>query len=61
MPNYHRLDLPRMTVFLSSGELVYLLQKDTELFKKGLERGKAFKRASSLNERIEQKRLEALE
>jgi hypothetical protein len=59
MPNYHRLDLPKMSVFLTSGELVYLLQKDTELFKKGLERGKAFKRASSLNERIEQKRLEA--
>jgi hypothetical protein len=55
MANYHRFDLPRMTVYLTSGELVYLLQKDIELFKKGLERGKAFKRAEAKNKQYEKK------
>jgi len=44
-----------MTVYLSSGELVYLLQKDTELFKKGLQRGKYALRAESKNAQYEKK------
>jgi hypothetical protein len=55
MPSYHRLELPKMTVILTSGELVYLLQKDTEVFKKGLQRGKAFKRVESKQAQYERK------
>lgn len=47
-----------MKVVLTSGELVVLLQKDKEIFVKGLQRGKAFKRTEILNARLEQKRSE---
>jgi hypothetical protein len=58
MPNFHHFKLPNCTVILTSGELVCLLQKDVELYKKGLERGKHFLRSESLNARVEQKRSE---
>jgi hypothetical protein len=60
MPKYHRFELPKCTLILTSGELVYLLQKDRELFKKGLQRGKQALRSESLNDRVEQKRSESL-
>jgi hypothetical protein len=55
MTDYHTLKLPRMTVILTSGELVYLLQKDKELFKKGLARGKYALRAESKQAQYEKK------
>lgn len=55
MTKYHRLDLPKMTVFLTSGELAILLQKDMDLFKRGLQRGKMFGRCESKSAQYEKK------
>jgi len=55
MANYHTFKLPCMTIVLSSGELVSLLQSDPILFKKGLQRGKYALRAESKNAQYEKK------
>ena len=54
MPN-HRFDLPKATVILTSGELIGLLCRDTELYKRALERGKAIKRHEGKQAQYEKK------
>ena len=55
MVKLHKLDLPRMTVYLSSEEVLDLLHHNSETFQKGLERGKAIKRAESKKAQYEKK------
>ena len=55
MVKLHKLDLPRMTVYLSSEEVLDLLHRNSETFQKGLERGKAIKRAESKKAQYEKK------
>jgi hypothetical protein len=55
MVKYHRIELPKMTVFLSSAEILGLLNQNNNLFQKGLERGKAFKRVEGKKEQYAKK------
>ena len=55
MVKYHRIELTKMTVFLSSAEILGLLSQNKELFQKGLERGKAIKRSESKKDQYEKK------
>ena len=55
MPSYHRFELPKATVILTSGELIGLLCRDTELYKRALGRGKAIKRCEGKQVQYEKK------
>ena len=55
MVKLHKLELPRMTVYLSSEEVLDLLHQNSETFQKGLERGKMIKRAESKKAQYEKK------
>jgi hypothetical protein len=62
MTKYHRIDLPKTSgVYLTDSEMLKMLMQHKDIYRLGLERGKAFKRANSLRARIEQKRSEAQE
>lgn len=55
MVKLHKLDLPKLTIYLNSEEILQLLNKNNELFLRGIERGKAIKRAESKKAQYEKK------
>jgi hypothetical protein len=55
MPVYHEFDLTKMKIVLTSGELLSLLQRDRDIFKRGLVRGKYAIRAESKSAQYESK------
>jgi hypothetical protein len=56
MSEFIEVRLPRCTVYLTAGEIGRMLNGHGEIYKTGLERGKAFKRANTLRDRIEAKK-----
>ena len=55
MVKYHRVDIGKATIVITSLELTKLLHHDQELFKEVLKRGKNFKRKEEKDSQYEKK------
>lgn len=58
MPKYVEIRMPKAIMYFTAEELYELLAKDVELWKVGLQRGKAFKRATEHRRREREKMME---
>ena len=55
MVKYHRIEMGKATIFITTPELATLLHRDQTLFREVLRRGKVFKRKEEKDKQYEKK------